>query len=328
MELGKARTNKEVDDLISVLRCGAGRNIDMEKLKFSKLIALADADDDGKHIEMLLVTLMHEHLRPIIDAGMLYIALSPLYKVSITGQAPQYLNTTDDLNQFYTDKLTEVYNFKDSESGKSVKSLNKLTKMVGTFMKYKSAVHKYAESICIDPSVFEIVFLNNYDGETGEIDCGERINVTDVSDTRINFTGFYVTDHNEHFVSCTVDAESFLENLDALQELLLETMEMDVYRKDTQLDEESQYTMIDDMLNGVKKIARVSRLKGLGEINADELWDTSLNPETRRLIQVQLTDDSEEVMLDFMGGQKTVNFRKEFLKEVFASTLDSENDVT
>ena len=85
--------------------------------------------------------------------------------------------------------------------------------------------------------------------------------------------------------------------------------------------------MISNMLNGVKKIARVSRLKGLGEINSDELWETSLNPETRRLVQVQLVEDSDEIVLAFMGGQKTVSFRKEFLKDVFAETIEGESDI-
>ena len=276
---------------------------------------------------MLLVTLMHEHLRPIIEAGKLYIALSPLYKVSITGLPPQYLNTPKELSEFYGKKLVEIYSFTDSESGKVIKTTSKITNTVDSFIKYKGAVHKYAESICIDPSVFEIVFLNNYDPETGDIDCGDRIEVTEVSDTRINFTGFYVTDTNEHFVSCTVDSEDFLENLDYLQGLLMETLVVDVSRKDTLLEEDSQYTMISNMLNGVKKIARVSRLKGLGEINSDELWETSLNPETRRLVQVQLVEDSDEIVLAFMGGQKTVSFRKEFLKDVFAETIEGESDI-
>lgn len=270
---------------------------------------------------------MHEHLRPIIEAGKLYIALSPLYKVSITGQSPQYLNTTKDLHEFYGKKLTEIYTFKDAENGKVVKATNKVTSVVDSFMKYKGAVHKYAESICIDPSVFEIVFLNNFDPETGDIDYGDRIDVKEVSEERVNFTGFYVTDSAEHFVSTTVEYESFMENLEYLQGLLLETLIVDVYRKDTLIEEESQYTMITNMLEGVKKIARVSRLKGLGEINSDELWDTSLNPATRRLVQVQLTEDSEDIVLAFMGGSKTVDFRKEFLKDVFAETLANEVDV-
>ena len=328
MDLHKARTNKEVDDFLSVLRCGAGKSLDMEKLKFSKVIALSDSDDDGKHIELLLLSMMHEYLRPVIEAGQFYIAVSPLYKVNITGKPAQYLNTPKDLAKFTANQVSENYVFLDAETDKPITNSATKVKVISAFMKYTKAVREYADKISISPTILENVFLANLDQLTGDIDLGDRIEISDLGHGKLNFTGFYTDGEtsSEYFVSCTMSEDTVLEDLGALQDLLIDTLVVSVTDKKGEIVEAaSRYDLFNKLLDSIKRTTRVSRLKGLGEMNADELWDTSLNPETRRLIRVELLENSEEIVNTFMG--KSPDKRKEFLKEVFADAIKDYEEV-
>lgn len=319
----KIRANKEIDDLISVLRCGIGRQFDIDKLKFNKVIAMCDSDADGKHIELLLSTLMHEHLRPIIEAGMFYISISPLYKASTTNKPPIYLNTVNDLAKFITNQLGEQFLITDGDL-KPLKSKAKFN-AIKDYLAYQEKIDLFSDHYSIDKVAVEKALLMNLDQETFAIDLGKRVEINELDSGNLTLIGFYTdaTSNEEFFLSVTTD-EDFLDRLYELQDLLIEVSEVSFVNKTSKdvIDSNSYIELIDSLLNRVKRNVKVSRLKGLGEMNPDELWDTSLNPETRRLVQVQLLtdeDDNEAVISNFMG--KDATFRKEFLKEVFRETV-------
>jgi DNA gyrase subunit B len=323
MELHKARANAEIDDLLSVLRCGTGKEFDLDKLRFEKIIATCDADADGLHIELLLTSFFHEHLIKIIEAGRFYIALSPLYKVSITGKPHQYFNDELALSKFYSSELSEIFKFVD-DKGKSIKNVPKYIKEA---LDYHKSLKIEAEKLNIEPKILENVFVLNYDRDTDTLDLDERITLSELNNDKTSISGFY-TDHlgEDYFVGCVVD-ESFTENLAVLQDKFISLTEgvSILTNKGNEIETSSLHEKIDLLLTTVKKNARVSRLKGLGEMNDDELWDTALNPETRRLVQVTLVEDSDEVVKAFMG--KSPEKRKEFLKEVFDSAIREAEEV-
>lgn len=320
MDTSKIRANNEIDDLVSILRCGVGKSLELSKLKFDKVIALADADSDGKHIELLLSTLMHDHLRPIVEAGQFYIALSPLYKLDITSQPTTYLNTEEDLAKFISTQLGEQFIISD-EDLVAVKGRGKIT-AIKNYLKYQKKMEEFADTYSTDLETVEKVLLYNFDQETTELDLGKKIETIELETGQFTFIGFYTdTDtKNEYFLSLTTD-DDFIDKLCELQDLLIEISEIRFVDKKSKaaIESNSFIKLIDDLLAKIKRNIKISRLKGLGEINAEELWETSLNPETRRLIRVEMTEDSEMVINNFMG--KDSSYRKVFLKEVFKDTL-------
>ena len=324
----KIRNNKEIDDLISVLRCGIGRNFDIEKLKFNKVITLCDADSDGKHIELLLSTLVHEHLRPIVEAGMFYISVSPLYKVSTVGKPPLYLNTADDLAKFITKQLGEQFLITDTEE-KALNAKDKL-KAIKNYLDYQEKIEFFSDHYSIDKTAIEKALLMNFDQEGCGLNLGKRVEINELETGDISIIGFYIDkDSNEEFFISITSDDEFIDRLSELQDLLIEISTISFINKTSKdvIDDNSYIELIDNLLNKIKRNMRVSRLKGLGEMNPDELWDTSLNPETRRLIRVELLDDAEDndsVITNFMG--KDASFRKEFLKGVFKATVIENDD--
>lgn len=325
-EIHEIRKNKEIDDLISILRCGIGRDFSLEKLKFSKVVILADADDDGSHIELLFTTLMHEHFKSLIENGNVYIGMAPLYKVSIPNQPIIYIDTKEELADFIK-KQIEIQ-FEIQYENKKLKPSQK-TELIEKVLEYQNLINKFKDNYNIDTDIIERVLLMNfYQDEDGALDLGDRIDFIDVGNYNFTIVGFYQDEDNskEYFLSTTTN-DLFLDKLIELQNLFLEISPINFTdkKKNTEIQDTSFIELVDNLLDKIKRNMKISRLKGLGEMNADELWDTSLNPETRRLIQVKLIEDSDLVVQQFMG--KDPEYRKEFLKEVFADAMEAVEEV-
>ena len=329
LEEHKGRQNNEIDDLLSILRCGTGNNFSLEKLKFDKIIILADSDDDGKHIELLTVTLFHEYLPGLIEAGKLFIGISPLYKVAITGKPMVYLNTPKDLAEFFANQIGELFKFIDSDSGKEITKPSKKTANIAAMLDYQNSLQKAADNYGISPESMEAVFLVNFDQNTAEFDdsVSERIEFKELANGNLGITGFYTNDDQEYFVSLNVEPASFVETLTEMQNKFLGAMGCDfVNKRGVTIAHPTLFQTIQEITDTVRKSVKISRLKGLGEVNAVELWDTALNPETRRLDQVHLIEDSEIIVKAYMGSDP--EFRKEFLKETFASAIADAESVS
>jgi DNA gyrase subunit B len=266
------------------------------------------------------LTVGAEYLYALIEAGMYYIALSPLYKVTIPGKPVTYLNTTADLTQFFTSQISTSYDFHDVGTNKPIYNLKVRAKFVDNLIAYQEAVKEYADKLNITPHVLETVLIRTYDPESGDLNLGDRIEMLELASGNVTLLGFYVSDTDEIFISVTSDPDDLLTNISRLYDLLVEANAYDlVAKKGADLPTDSTINMIEAIFAKVKQSCRVSRLKGLGEINPDELWQTALNPETRRLIRVMPSETYKATVNSFMG--KNPDTRKEFLKAVFADAL-------
>lgn len=320
MELYKARNNTEVDDLISILRCGAGKDFDIEKLKFDKIIFVCDSDSDGKHIELLLLTFFNEYFPHLIEAGKVYIGVSPLYKASATNRPPVYLNTTEDLAAFFSEQLSSDFNYVN-DSGKT------LTKKVRDIyirdlLEYKKKLDRVSEDLNIESSLIERVFLRNYDFDSGgfEFTPNSTVELDVINEESLSVLGFYVDDEGEYFVSVNTEVDTFLEYIDELYQLLLQVADIEVQdKKGNPLVFSTTIDLVNLMDDKVKRTYRITRFKGLGESNPEDLRKTTMQPESRQLIRIMYTHDTDEIVERFMG--KNPSGRKEFLKEVFAKTI-------
>lgn len=329
MDTTKIRSNKEVDDLISVLKCGIGKNFDINKLKFGKIIMACDSDPDGKHIELLGTTLFHEHFLPIIEAGKFYISISPLYKASITGKPPIYLNTALDLSKFINKQLGESYDIKNKK--KVDASTKEKVIYVDTYLRYQKLLEEFSDKLVLSPNIVERVLVVNYidTPEGGDIGNIDSLELKELSE-QILFNGIYTdTEYsNEYFVNfCVSDLDEFLDTLKELKKLYDHISLYEFYdkRNGNIYHCSSKIETINELISKIKKNMRISRLKGLGEMNSDELWETTLNPEKRKLVRVKLTENSVEIIKAFMGNNPEE--RKSFLKEVFAEAIKDGEEV-
>lgn len=328
MDPYKAQLNKEVGGIVAINEAGAGQNFDIEKCKFEKIIALADADSDGKHIEMLLTTIYYQLMPELIRAGKFYLALSPLYRVTATGQAPIYIRDQPALDVFYTTEIANIGKFYERDEGgfgKEITSLKAKTRHIAAIQAYEKGIEKAAEEFNIDPHIFEMVFLHGYDADSGELALGDTIEVTgNEEETHMSLLGFFSGDE-EHFVCLNnVEIDPFMKTIANCFDLFSAAMALTVAdKKGNEYNGTTVYTQIKNLFNVFRKKYQITRLKGWGEASAEELWDAAMNPETRQLIRLEITDDTNHWVRAFMDSTKSEP-RKVFLREAFAES-ETEN---
>lgn len=324
----KIASNNEISDFISIMKCGTGENCKVEKTKFSKIIIMADSDDDGAHIKLLAATDILHLMTPLVENGMVYFALPPLYRLTATGKKPVYLKSKKELDKFYLDEVKKTYSF--NLGGKKL-GLKEQEKIFHELMEYSRELEKFSNKLMIEPSVLETALLANFNPDKCifEFDSlNEDAIIIDEDDDTISISGVFTdSERNETFIAIiNEDFHSFAESFLPLCEKFNELKEVEFVRNDGKENSSPfLYSKISNVTYSLRKTWQELRFKGLGECNPDELWDTTINPETRDLIQISIEDieEAKEISRNFMS-KKNVNFRKEFMLDVF-DKLDSES---
>lgn len=319
-----ARKNKEIDDLFSILKCGFGESFDASKCKFGRIIFLTDADQDGRHIEFLLLTAFASYWKGLIDEGRVYIAVSPLYRVTQPNKDPLYLKDASELNAFFLNQVAEVFDIRLEGKTSSPKESTRFVELAREYLKLMNSL---SNEFNIDPHILENAFLYQF-SEVDDLDklkFPKSINVESNKES-ISFNGLLRLEDEELFV-CLMNANKkrLTEGLRNAIEILSELHCYDISaKKGKDIEEPSRYNFFKALFAMINRSATVTRFKGLGESSAEDLWDSTLNPETRKLIQVTSIKDLEEVVKNYMHSSR-VGFRKEVLQEVF-SQLAEEDD--
>jgi DNA gyrase subunit B len=321
--------NKELADLISVMRCGIKDDIDLAKAKFGKVIVMADADDDGMHIRLLTITDYMELFLQLVLDGRLYVAAAPLYRVTATGRKPMYFKTTAELDAFFLSESEKNFTFFENEV--EVKKEARKRKVFTECRAYCNKLEEVAAKYRIDPHVFELTFLKCFDSDTFDFAFNEtRMTVnTDMDAGLISVQGFHRDEDSgeENFVALiNENMEEFYTDLGELyeQHYMRIALEIDLHYKGEVIEQNSSYAKINVINTKLNSIYTVLRFKGLGEANADELWETTMDPAKRELIQIKVdnVDEAKEVVMNFMNSNR-VDFRKKFLLDMF-DNIDKE----
>jgi DNA gyrase subunit B len=323
----KIYKNKELSDLISVMRCGIRGAIDIDKCRFDKIIVASDADDDGSHIQLLMLTNYLELFEPLVATGKLYFARPPLYRLTASGKKPIYLKTTTDLDNFFLAEAEKTFEF--YLDGKQVTASKAKRKLFHELREYCRELEKQAGKYRIDPHIYELALLNNFDPETYDFGFDKKKISYTVDDDKVSIVGFYRDkDTKEECFLAVVNenAEKFLTGLEEMQVKLAELAgSVEIVRADgKEISTSTLYGKIDLINVMLNKQYNVLRFKGLGEANAQELWETTLDPEHRELVRVTIDnmEEAKEVVNCFMNSNR-VDFRKQFMDEVF-DNLDRE----
>ena len=334
----KLLSSSEVGSLISALGCGfnhESEDFDIDKLRYGKIIIMTDADVDGAHIRTLLLTLLARKMKPLFDQGRIYIAQPPLYKIK-KGKSEKYIANDFELNRFLTTSffdsnnlfsdnkpvpvtdsqsillnysmidniLKKVSKSKDKYILKSMAFINPINTQDADQSDNLDAISEYIKSLCdlvniISPINFTYdLTLNELDDNSYEIIISKKVNgVLDTSVSPIN---------KKFFSSKTYHS---LLKLD-LYQLSNKPILLKSDNSETSFDYLHQ--LCDHAFTSARKTISLQRYKGLGEMNPSQLAETTMNPQTRSLLQVSQIDDDDYAIFDTLMGDD-VEKRRDFI---------------
>ncbi len=360
LNVEKARFDKmlssaEVGTLITALGCGIGRDdFDPDKLRYHRIIIMTDADVDGSHIRTLLLTFFYRQMHELIERGHIYIAQPPLYKIK-RGKQEVYVKDDAELTRYLLNSALDeaalhVNATAPALSGAALEALAAEYNAVENIIKrlarrYDDVVlraiaglpvltkeqadnldvledwaHTLSEALPKagshrmtngDAGTYTAVLDRG--GEDGE---GVRIGVTRVQHglgtTRFIPREFFDTNEYRHIMALSQKLDGLLDE------------GAFVRRGDRQEPVNSFSSAINWLMSEARRGQTIQRYKGLGEMNPAQLWDTTVNPETRRLMQVKIEDGvkADEIFTTLMGDQ--VEPRREFIERnaLTVSNLD------
>jgi len=360
LNVEKARFDKmlssaEVGSLITALGCGIGRaDFDPDKLRYHRIIIMTDADVDGSHIRTLLLTFFYRQMRELIERGHVYIAQPPLYKIK-KGKQEVYVKDDAELKaHLLNTALDNAKLYVNSEAppltGPALEALAKEYMAAESIIERIS--NRYDETVLRAMTVLPEIDSDLFENLDGLEKWAEELSAAlpkAHGDRATNGSGGYYTAAFErgagegegvriavqkvqHGTGATryIPREFFdtneyrhiMELAGKLKELIGEGAY--VARGDKRMAISSFEEAVEWLMNEARKGQTIQRYKGLGEMNPEQLWDTTVNPETRRLMQVKIEDvvKADEIFTTLMGDQ--VEPRREFIEQnaLTVSNLD------
>ena len=362
LNVEKARFDKmlssaEVGTLITALGCGIGREeFDISKLRYHRIIIMTDADVDGSHIRTLLLTFFYRQMPELIENGYVYIAQPPLYKVK-RGKQEIYVKDDGELNAYLLTSALDGAELRVNE-GAPPMAAEALEQLANLHMRVESDIERlsqrYDEPVLrtltalprlasdlsdSDPALAEWVAkldaaLPKRDPDVRPLRGGDahyeaRLAGNDDDDAD---HWYVVVEKTRHGVTTAQHIEQpFFERGDyhRLTEYGSEVGTLiepgaTVKRGERSSEIVNFGAAIDWLLSEARRGQTIQRYKGLGEMNPDQLWDTTVNPDTRRLMQVKIEDAiaADQIFTTLMGDQ--VEPRREFIEQnaMAVSNLD------
>jgi len=329
--LDKMLASAEIRTLITALGAGISTDFDASKVRYHKIVIMTDADVDGSHIRTLLLTFFFRHMATLIEKGFLYIAQPPLYKIT-ENKKETYLKDEKEMSKFLLGRLGEDRTLSSEMSGATVSGA-KLAALLEKMEEYRTHVGKLAQRGIPEGLVRALVDR----GMTSKGDFAEKKKVEEIARAVRAFgvEKAEVAADEEHSGwaleitrkvngvprSARIDAE-FVSSFEFKR--IRETAKsiggfLDgpyvVTRNGETAKHETVSAVVDAVYESAKKGLVINRYKGLGEMNPEQLWDTTMNPETRRLLQVAVEDavEANEVFSILMGD--AVEPRREFIED-------------
>ncbi|MGD9390100.1 MAG: toprim domain-containing protein, partial [Thioalkalispiraceae bacterium] len=326
--------------------CGIGKDeFNLDKLRYHRIIIMTDADVDGSHIRTLLLTFFYRQMPELIENGYVYIAQPPLYKIK-KGKQERYVKDDAELNQYLLQNAldnTELYVTEGAPplSGQSLETLAQQYMMVMDSIKRLARLYpaEVLEKMITMKSINADVDIAEAEAWFSEL--SKRL-ANDVSDYSYDISVDKVEGEASHWCAKIKLVRHGLENEKIIDRDFFESGEYKAIRTlGEELDNllsENAYVQRGDrkqevssfrqvmtwLLEDAKRGQHIQRYKGLGEMNPDQLWETTLDANTRRLLQVQIEDaiGADEIFTTLMGDQ--VEPRRDFIETnaLNASNLD------
>jgi len=333
--LDKILSNEEIRTIITALGTGIGEEFDLSKLRYHKLMLMADADIDGSHIRTLLLTLLYRQMPKLVEEGHVYITQPPLYKIK-RGQREEYIQTEQQMDELLLDlgreghKLLRVKDkqaFTDNQFKELLKLLVELDKLGRylekkgvSFIEYLSFRHPKTKKMPVyrvkvegkDQFLYsdkELASLTEKEGKELEQDVLQLFESQEIEEVvaKIEKLGLEI---ESYFGSVIIPKSGVVKETEKKLKA--------VYRITNEGDTKEVFSLR-ELLAYIKEVAtrgmHIQRYKGLGEMNPQQLWDTTMDPEKRTILQVKLEDavEADKMFTVLMGDQ--VEPRRQFIED-------------
>jgi DNA gyrase subunit B len=343
LNVEKARFDKmlasaEVGTLITALGCGIGRDdFNVDKLRYHRIILMSDADVDGSHIRTLLLTFFYRQMPILIERGHIYIAQPPLYKVK-KGKQETYVKDDFELSALLLNTAIEDAALHVNADAPPLSGLG-LETLMRKYVEVEAIVARWArrydgrflEQLLYVPTLTTEAFdridalrdwCRNLEARLNGLDDVSRqysvtVQMMPAGGHRIDLKRFeHGLSSAKHIPREFFDSAEYL-RIAELGQTLSDLMGPGAYiqRGEDRQDVASFKVAKTWLFEQAKKGQSIQRYKGLGEMNADQLWDTTINPETRRLLQVRIEDAvaADDIFTTLMGD--AVEPRREFIEK-------------
>ncbi len=342
MNVEKARFEKilgseEIKQLIAALGCGIGKDeFDQEKLRYHKIIIMTDADVDGAHIRTLLLTFFYRQMLPLVEGGYIYIGQPPLYRLG-RGKKEQYFLEEENLNEHLFNEASRILKIEADNSEKQIWEGENLVYVLRKLSLYsqvvaylgrmniwedmlyyllENGIHS-ADQFADEEFVKSLVeglstdkhIIGNIRPCRWRPSCYE-VDIAIKGQAQIMMTlGPQIPLINEYRTALSIfnDVKSLLRSSFTILRAVQGS-------DDKRIAAENWNEMIKTVRNETFKGSHLQRYKGLGEMNPEQLWDTTMNPQNRSLVQVTIGDaeQADDIFTTLMGDK--VEPRREFIQ--------------
>ena len=332
--LDKMLSSAEIGTLITAIGAGIGNHeMDVEKIRYHKVIIMTDADVDGSHIRTLLLTFFFRHMRPLIEKGYLYIAQPPLFRAK-RGQSEVYLKDQRELDGYLVDAGLKdaVLTIADGQqlagpdlaevTGQSV-TASRMIEAVGRQVGNRDVVEQAAIAGLLNMSVLNNAEAADYLAKRLEaiatvLEKGWQASIEDTAHGQAIVVQRRLRGITErHVIDQRIVSLAEAQHLDTMvAHLQLHYGKPAQFRFGAQSIEINGPTALaQTVFQTGRKGAQISRYKGLGEMNPSQLWETTLDPDQRILLQVTIDqeDDADNAFSTLMG--EAVEERRNFIQE-------------
>ncbi|HNW38823.1 MAG TPA: DNA topoisomerase (ATP-hydrolyzing) subunit B [Candidatus Omnitrophota bacterium] len=333
--LDRVLSNEEIRTIITALGTGIGEEFDITKLRYHKLMLMADADVDGSHIRTLLLTLLYRQLPKLLEGGYVYITQPPLFKIK-RGQREEYIQTEQQMNDLLLDigreghkliRVKDKLSFTDNQFKELLKLLVDLDR-IGRYLdkkgvncaEYLSFRHPKTKKMPIyrvkvdgvNQFVYtdkELAVLTEKEGKAIEGDVLQLFEAQEIEELilKIEKLGFEIDTYFNQLLPAKVgSAKEAEKKIKAVYRIV-------------NSDDVKEVFSLKEVLAYIKEAAakgmHIQRYKGLGEMNPDQLWETTMDPEKRTILQVTLEDavETDKMFTVLMGDQ--VEPRRQFIED-------------
>ena len=329
--LDKMLASAEIRTLITALGTGIAQDFDSAKVRYHKVIVMTDADVDGSHIRTLLLTFFYRHMQAVIDKGFLYIAQPPLFKVA-EGKKETYLKDEKEMSKFLLARIGDDRSLTAEMSGSAAAGA-KLVALLEKMEEYRGHVGKLAKRGIPEGVVRALLDR----GMASKGDFGDKKKVEDLARAIRAFdvekSDVVADEEHSGWALELLQRVNGVPRAARIDADFVGSFEMKRIREVarsigafldgpyvvTRNGETERHptlpAVVDAIYESTKKGLVINRYKGLGEMNPEQLWDTTMNPETRRLLQVAIEDgvEANEVFSILMGD--AVEPRRDFIEK-------------
>ncbi|MEE8350163.1 MAG: DNA topoisomerase (ATP-hydrolyzing) subunit B [Acidobacteriota bacterium] len=330
--------NEEIATMISAIGTGIGlHELDLSKLRYHKIIIMTDADVDGSHIRTLLLTFFYRQMTELVQGGHIFIAQPPLYLVK-RGSEKKYLRNEDELREYLMSKATEDLTVEISRNKKQYEGqglIDKMHALIAFTTLYEKLSRKLGDGELLNHILVTLTahrdfqnsnaFFRNYLAEPNNLQAllgvlkkeqykGE---ITPDQEHGLSQLTVQLKDSSPVIIHYNLLASAEFQQLSSLYKKVEEFRgsPLVIRDKDQETVIDSEAELVNYVVAAGKKNLAISRYKGLGEMNPDQLWETTMDPESRTLLQVRIEDaiETDEIFTVLMGDQ--VEPRRKFIEQ-------------